>query len=185
MLGNGDFLEFRDPQGFQQSWWKKVKWDVKLKLSSPQIGLSHWWIEVQGLPKAQISRLGLWSPTQTRGADYTLGRSHHQFDWAMESQSQWPTSWMHWLALIQIGICSDWSMLIIRQPNTYMTSSCKVGFVDTPALYNVYMTREASSLDRTFNGYWKSLALRMYAQPAKIHNLMQSVKECIRQEIMC
>jgi hypothetical protein len=29
------------------------------------------------------------------------------------------------------------------------------------------MTREVDSLDRTFNGYWKSLALRMYAQPAK------------------
>jgi hypothetical protein len=29
------------------------------------------------------------------------------------------------------------------------------------------MTREVNSLDRTFNGYWKSLASRMYAQPAK------------------
>jgi hypothetical protein len=29
------------------------------------------------------------------------------------------------------------------------------------------MTREVNSLDRTFNGYWKSLASRMYAQPSK------------------
>ncbi len=53
--------------------------------------------------------------------------------------------------------------------------------VDTIVLYNVYITKEANSFNRTFNGYWKSLALRMYAQPAKIHNLMQSVKGCIRQ----
>jgi hypothetical protein len=33
-------------------------------------------------------------------------------------------------------------MLIIRQPNTYVTSSHKVGFVDILALHNVYMTRE-------------------------------------------
>jgi hypothetical protein len=58
-------------------------------------------------------------------------------------------------------------MLIVRQPNTYVTSSRKVGFVDILVLYDVYMTREMNSLDRTFNGYWKSLALRMYAQPAK------------------
>jgi hypothetical protein len=62
-------------------------------------------------------------------------------------------------------------VLIIRQPNTYVTSSHKVGFVDTLALYDVYMTRVVNSLDRIFNGYWKSLASRMYAQPAKIHNL--------------
>jgi hypothetical protein len=72
-------------------------------------------------------------------------------------------------------------MLIIRQPNTYVTSSHKVGFVNTLILYDVYMTREVDSSDRTFNGYWKSLASRMYAQPAKIRNLMQSVKRCIRQ----
>jgi hypothetical protein len=72
-------------------------------------------------------------------------------------------------------------MLIIRQPNTYMTSLQKIGFVDTLALYDVYMTREVNSSDRTFNGYWKSLASRMYVQPAKIYYLMQSVKECIRQ----
>ena len=58
-------------------------------------------------------------------------------------------------------------MLITRQPNTYVTSSLKVGFVDTLVLYDVYMTKEVNSLDRTFNGYWKSLASRMYAQPAK------------------
>jgi hypothetical protein len=57
----------------------------------------------------------------------------------------------------------------------------KVGFVDILVLYDVYMTREVNSSDRTFNGYWKSLALRTYAQPAKIHNLLQSVKGCIRQ----
>jgi hypothetical protein len=72
-------------------------------------------------------------------------------------------------------------MLIIRQPNTYVTSSHKVGFVDTLALNNVYMAREVNSLDRSFNGYWKSLASRMYAQPVEINNLMQSVKGCIRQ----
>jgi hypothetical protein len=38
------------------------------------------------------------------------------------------------------------------------------------------MIREVNSSDRTFNGYWKSLASRMNAQPAKIRNLMQSVK---------
>jgi hypothetical protein len=58
-------------------------------------------------------------------------------------------------------------MLIIGQPNTYVTSSHKVGFVDTLALYNVYMTSEVNSSDKTFNGYWKSLASRMYAQPTK------------------
>ncbi len=56
-----------------------------------------------------------------------------------------------------------------------MTSSFKVGFVDTLVLYNAYMIREVNSSDRTFNGYWKSLASRMYAQPEKISNLMQSV----------
>jgi hypothetical protein len=35
-----------------------------------------------------------------------------------------------------------------------MTSSRKVGFVDTLVLYDAYMTREVNSLDRTFNGYW-------------------------------
>ncbi len=30
--------------------------------------------------------------------------------------------------------------------------------------YDVYMTKEVNSLDKTFNGYWKSLASRMYAQ---------------------
>ncbi len=45
----------------------------------------------------------------------------------------------------------------------------------------VRMTKEVNSSDRTFNGYWKSLASSMYAQPAKIRNLMQPVKECIRQ----
>jgi hypothetical protein len=29
------------------------------------------------------------------------------------------------------------------------------------------MTTGVNSSDKTFNGYWKSLALRMYAQPAK------------------
>jgi hypothetical protein len=58
-------------------------------------------------------------------------------------------------------------MLIIGQPNTYMTSSRKVGFVNTLVLYDVCMTREGNSSDRTFNGYWKSLQFRMYAQPAK------------------
>jgi hypothetical protein len=48
-----------------------------------------------------------------------------------------------------------------------MTSSHKVGFVDTLVLYNVYMTKEVSSSDKTCNGYSKSLASRMYAQPAK------------------
>jgi hypothetical protein len=57
-----------------------------------------------------------------------------------------------------------------------MTSSLKVGFVDFTILYNTYMTKEVNSSNRIFNGYWKSLALMMYAQQAKIHNLMQSVK---------
>jgi hypothetical protein len=48
-----------------------------------------------------------------------------------------------------------------------MTSSCKVGFVDILVLYDVYMIREVNSSDRTFNGYRKSLASRMYTQPAK------------------
>ncbi len=30
--------------------------------------------------------------------------------------------------------------------------------MDTLVLYNVYMTKEVNSLDRIFNGYWKSLA---------------------------
>jgi hypothetical protein len=33
----------------------------------------------------------LWSPLQTRGADCTMVRSCHQFDWTMEGQSQWST----------------------------------------------------------------------------------------------
>jgi hypothetical protein len=41
--------------------------------------------------------------------------------------------------------------------------------------------KEVNSSDRTFNSYWQSLALRTYAQPAKIHNLMQSMKGCIRE----
>ena len=56
-------------------------------------------------------------------------------------------------------------------PNTYVTSSLKVGFVNTLILYDAYMTKEENSLDKTFTCYWKSLASRMYAQPAKIHNL--------------
>ncbi len=60
-------------------------------------------------------------------------------------------------------------------------SSHSFGRLYTLALYDVYMTREVISLDRIFNGYWKSLATRMYAQPAKIRNLMLSVKRCIRQ----
>jgi hypothetical protein len=44
-------------------------------------------------------------------------------------------------------------MLIIRQPKPNVTSSHKVGFVNTLILYDVYMTREVSSLDKTFNGY--------------------------------
>jgi hypothetical protein len=75
---------------------------------------------------------------------------------------------------------------LIRADNNTTKYMCnkftQVGFVDTLVLYNVYMTtREVNSLDRTFDGYWKSLASRMYAQPAKIHNLMQSLKGCIRQ----
>ncbi len=92
---------------------------------------------------------------------------------------------MHWLVFIRFQIKLNWSVLIIRQPNIYMTSSLKVCFIDILVLYDVYMTREVNSLDKTFNGYWKSLASRMYAQQAKIHNLMQSVKECTRQQIMC
>jgi hypothetical protein len=72
-------------------------------------------------------------------------------------------------------------MLIIRQPNTYMTSSRKNGFVNILVLYDVYMTNEANSLDKTFNGNWKSLASWTYDQQAKIHNLMQSEKGYIRQ----
>ncbi len=50
-----------------------------------------------------------------------------------------------------------------------------------PPLYDFYMATELNSSGRTFTGYWKSLASRMYAQPAKICNLMQSVKGCIRR----
>ena len=64
----------------------------------------------------------------------------------------------------------------MRQINTDVTSSLKVGFVDIPVLYDTYMTKEVNSSNRTFYGYWKSLALMMYAQQAKTHNLMQSVK---------
>jgi hypothetical protein len=59
-----------------------------------------------------------------------------------------------------------------KTANTYVTRSHKVGFVDILILYDVFMSWEVNSLDRIFNGYWKSLASRMYAQPAKIHNLM-------------
>jgi hypothetical protein len=38
--------------------------------------------------------------------------------------------------------------MITRQPNTYVTSSRKVGFVNTLVLYNVYMTKEVNSLDK-------------------------------------
>ncbi len=48
-----------------------------------------------------------------------------------------------------------------------MTSSHKVGFIDILALYDVYMAGEVNLLDKIFNGYWKSLALRMYAHLAK------------------
>ncbi len=36
-------------------------------------------------------------------------------------------------------------------------------------------------IEQNFQWHWKSLASKMYAQPAKICNLMLSVKECIRQ----
>jgi hypothetical protein len=87
-------------------------------------------------------------------------------------------------ALTCIDMASNLVKLIHVDNNTakhIRDKFTKSGFVNTLVLYDVYMTREAKSLDRTFNGYWKSLALRMYAQPAKIHNLMQSVKGCIRQ----
>jgi hypothetical protein len=48
-----------------------------------------------------------------------------------------------------------------------VTSSLKVGYVDILTLYDDYMTREVNSLDKIFNGYWKSLASRMFAQPAR------------------
>jgi hypothetical protein len=41
-------------------------------------------------------------------------------------------------------------MLILRQLNTYVTSSRKVGFVDTLTLYNVYMTREVILIGQNF-----------------------------------
>ncbi len=41
-------------------------------------------------------------------------------------------------------------MLITRQPNTYVTSSHKVGFVDTLALYNVYMLKGGESIGQNF-----------------------------------
>ncbi len=76
---------------------------------------------------------------------------------------------MHQLVLIRLQIQLNWSVMIIRQLNTYVTSSLKIGFVDTLVLYDAYMTREVNSLDKTFNGSWKCLGLKMYAQPAKIH----------------
>jgi hypothetical protein len=63
-------------------------------------------------------------------------------------------------------------ILIMRQPNINVMSSLKVGFVDIPVLYNTYMTKEVNSSNRSFNGCWISLALMMYAQQAKINNLM-------------
>jgi hypothetical protein len=57
-----------------------------------------------------------------------------------------------------------------------VTSSLKVGFVDIPVLYGTYMTEEVNSSKKTFNGYWKASALMMYAQQAKIHNIVRSVK---------
>jgi hypothetical protein len=56
----------------------------------------------------------------------------------------------------------------------------QVGFVNILVLYNADMTREVNSSDKIFNGCWKYIASRMYAQPAKIHNPMEFVKECIR-----
>jgi hypothetical protein len=64
----------------------------------------------------------------------------------------------------------------MRQPNTYVVSSLKVGVVGILVLYNTYMTKEVNSSNRTFNDYWKSLAKMMYAQRAKFYNLMQFVK---------
>jgi hypothetical protein len=57
--------------------------------------------------------------------------------------------------------------MIRRQLNIFMASSLKVGYVDILILYNVYMTREVSLLNKTFNGYSKSLASRMFAKPKK------------------
>ncbi len=81
-------------------------------------------------------------------------------------------------------------MLITRQPDTYVTSSHKVGFANTLALYDVYMTMEVKSLDRTFKGYWKSLASRMYAQPAKnlqstaiCERMQQTVTDVLRTQV--
>ncbi len=41
--------------------------------------------------------------------------------------------------------------------------------------------KEGGFMRQNFWWHWKSLASRMYAQQAKIHNLMLSVKGCIRQ----
>jgi hypothetical protein len=87
---------------------------------------------------------------------------------------------MHQLALTRLQIQTNSFVLITRQPNIFETSSLKVGCANILFLYDVYMTREVSILDKNFNGYWKCSASRMFAQPANIPNLMQSVKECIR-----
>eukprot|EP00804_Cyclotella_cryptica_P019687 CCRYP_016446-RA/>CCRYP_016446-RA protein AED:0.45 eAED:1.00 QI:0/0/0/1/0/0/3/0/109 len=71
--------------------------------------------------------------------------------------------------------------LIIRQPDTFATSSRNVGSAAIPDQCVVSMTKGAAHS----NGCWNCSASRMFAQPARILSQMQSVKECIKQQAMC
>ncbi len=81
-------------------------------------------------------QLWLWPPTQKRSADCTLGRSRHQFDWTMEGQSQWSTSWvqcidLHWYSFKFSWTHSCWSQdsqtyswQVLSKLAMLMSSSC-------------------------------------------------------------
>ena len=49
-------------------------------------------LKCKNCQKHKLAGRGYGLPTQTRGADCTLGRSCHQFDWTLEGQNQWLTS---------------------------------------------------------------------------------------------
>ncbi len=83
---------------------KKVTQDVKSSFYHPKTRYHIDKLMCKDCQKHNFCRLWVWSPIQTRGADCTLGRSHHWFDWAMESQSQWSTSWINALTCIATAL---------------------------------------------------------------------------------
>jgi hypothetical protein len=88
----------------------------------------------------------------------------------MEGQSQ--CQLVEFNALTCIDTASNLVELICIDNKTAEHICDNIGYVGILVLYDVHMTREVNLLDKTFNGYWQSLASRMFAQPAKIPNIL-------------